>query len=54
MDFIPLDPNDGEVASPLDSFGKFPFSFVAINHAGDYERESIVFRSDSIGGDLSN
>ena len=54
MDFIPLDPNDSEVASLLDSFGKFPFSFVAINHAGDYERERIVFRSDSIGGGLSN
>lgn len=54
MDFIPLDPNDGEVVSLFDSFGKFPFSFVAINHAGDYVRESIVFRSDAIGGGLSN
>lgn len=46
MDCIPLDPEDDNVASLLDSFGKFPFSFVGINHPGDYEKESIIFRAN--------
>lgn len=46
MDFIPLDPEDDSVASFLDSLGKFPFTFVGINHPGDYEKESIVFRAN--------
>lgn len=46
MDFIPLAPEDENAASLLDSFGKFPFSFVGINHPGDYEKESIVFRAN--------
>ena len=46
MNFIPLDPGDDSVATFLDSIGKFPLSFVAINHPGDYDRESIVFRAE--------
>lgn len=46
MDFIHLDPTDDNVASFLDSLGGFPFSFVSINHPGDYEKESITFRAE--------
>ena len=46
MNIIPLDPEDNNVASFLDSIGNFPFSFVGINHPGDYENESIVFRAE--------
>ena len=46
MDFIPLDPEDENAASFLNSVGKFPFSFVGINHPGDYENESITFRAE--------
>lgn len=45
MKFIPLDPEDEDVKSLLDSFGKFPLSFVAINNPGDYEKENIVFEA---------
>lgn len=46
MNFIPLDPTDGNVASFLDSIGNFPFSFVGINNPGDYENEKIIFRAE--------
>lgn len=46
MNIIPLDPKDDNVASFLDSLGNFPFSFVAIKHPGDYEKESITFRAN--------
>lgn len=42
MDFIPLEPNE-ELGEFLESIGKFPFSLVKINHAGDYKNENIVF-----------
>lgn len=46
MNFIPLDPEDENVASFLESIENFPFSFVGINHPGDYENESITFRAE--------
>lgn len=54
MDFIPIDPED-EIFKPLlDSFGKFPFSFVKINNPGDYANESIVFKANEDIGSLNH
>ena len=44
MNLIPLNTDDSNIASFLDSISKFPLSFVCIDNPGDYENECIVFR----------
>ncbi len=52
MDLIPIDPEDAQLI--FDAFGTFPFSFVAINNPGDYEKENIVFKANVKINSLNN